>query len=150
RSRGAKLTLAFAGEVDDIGADFLGIELGTGLFRQHFYEELISTLKGSSVKVAMLGNLNPDELRHAYNAADTFVSLSMHHDEDFGMSPGEALCCGTPVILSGWGGFHSFPQHVPAELRAEAAQMIELENAEDTIGIRSRLFHEALDRRRAG
>jgi glycosyltransferase involved in cell wall biosynthesis len=55
------------------------------------------------------------ELPSLYQHSDAFISLSMHHDEDFGMSPAEALCTGLPCILSSWGGFHDFYQMAQAQ-----------------------------------
>jgi glycosyltransferase involved in cell wall biosynthesis len=36
------------------------------------------------------------------------VNLSVHNDEDYGMSVAEALCSGIPAILTDWGGLASF------------------------------------------
>jgi len=36
------------------------------------------------------------------------VSLSLYHDEDFGMSPAEAALCGLPLVLTDWGGYAGF------------------------------------------
>jgi glycosyltransferase involved in cell wall biosynthesis len=54
--------------------------------------------------VRMLGPLGPDALRKCYNAADVAVSLTLHHDENFGLSQVEAMACGTPVVGTNWGG----------------------------------------------
>ncbi len=49
--------------------------------------------------------VNHKKLNEAYNGCDLFVSLSLYHDEDFGYSPLEALCSGTPVWVTSWGGY---------------------------------------------
>jgi glycosyltransferase involved in cell wall biosynthesis len=36
------------------------------------------------------------------------VNLSVHNDEDYGMSVAEAQCSGLPAILTDWGGLASF------------------------------------------
>ena len=48
---------------------------------------------------------NHKKLNEAYNGCDLFVSLSLYHDEDFGYSPLESLCSGTPVWVTAWGGY---------------------------------------------
>jgi glycosyltransferase involved in cell wall biosynthesis len=48
-----------------------------------------------------------------YNGSDSFISLSLYHDEDFGYAPLEALVCGTPAILTSWGGFKDFKLALP-------------------------------------
>ncbi|MGZ3807168.1 MAG: glycosyltransferase, partial [Bacteriovorax sp.] len=40
--------------------------------------------------------------------SDMFISLSLYHDEDYGMSPAEAMACGLPTLLTDWGGYSSF------------------------------------------
>lgn len=57
-------------------------------------------------RVSHLGVLAHDELRAAYGAADVMVNLTLHHDENFGLSQIEAMACGTPVVGTGWGGLH--------------------------------------------
>lgn len=49
-----------------------------------------------------------DIVRKVLNAADVFISLGTFHDESFGFSPLEALCCGTSSLLTRWGGFKDF------------------------------------------
>ena len=46
----------------------------------------------------------PDKLNEVFNAADAFVNLTLHHDENFGLSQIEAMSAGLPVIGTAWGG----------------------------------------------
>ncbi|HEX6982685.1 MAG TPA: glycosyltransferase [Balneolaceae bacterium] len=57
---------------------------------------------GVADKVTFAGRKNRDQLKFYYNAADVFVSTPWY--EPFGMTPLEAMACGTPVIGSKVGG----------------------------------------------
>jgi glycosyltransferase involved in cell wall biosynthesis len=98
----------FAGPYDDLGAPFFGLNFSAGAY----FNQISSILKRLPLDISerfkYLGNLEAEELRGLYNAADIFTSLSLHHDEDYGMSPAEALCCGLPSVLTDWGGYASF------------------------------------------
>ena len=59
-------------------------------------------------KITFWGNQKKEMLRKINNASDLFISLSLYHDEDFGMSPAEALATGLPTLLTDWGGYSSF------------------------------------------
>lgn len=52
--------------------------------------------------VTFVGSKNRDKIRYYYNAADVFVSVPWY--EPFGITPLEAMACGTPVIGSNVGG----------------------------------------------
>lgn len=62
-------------------------------------------------RVHVPGPLAPDDLRAVYGAADVAVSLSLHHDENFGLAPVEAMACGTPVVGTCWGGLQDTVAH---------------------------------------
>ena len=100
--------LYLAGQFDDLGQPFLGKYLKENEFFYHYNSTLDSLPKQDRNKIVFLGLLTPDELRELYNAGDCYINLSTHNDEDYGMSPAEALCCGLPCILTDWGGFSSF------------------------------------------
>jgi len=57
---------------------------------------------GVSERVHFAGSRPPGELRRYYGAAD--VAVSVPHYEPFGMTPLEAMACGTPVIGARVGG----------------------------------------------
>jgi glycosyltransferase involved in cell wall biosynthesis len=98
-----------AGSFDDIGAPFFGVVGQPGSFYYAWKKSVeAAEKKAPLLSVRYLGMLSSHELRKLYAASDLFVSLSLHHDEDFGMSPAEALACGTPALLSSWGGYSSF------------------------------------------
>ncbi|MCM2277012.1 MAG: glycosyltransferase family 4 protein [Oligoflexia bacterium] len=92
-----------------------------------------------------------DELRELYCAADVFASLSLYHDEDFGMAPGEALATGLPAILSDWGGYPGFArpevpcETVPVTLETEG---LSLRSADIQAALRNALDQDVATSRR--
>lgn len=100
--------LLLAGDFDDLGNPFKGVYSKEGAFFQSYmkvYNHLDEAIKK---RICYIGNLSSEELQSLYSSADVFVSLSVHNDEDYGMSPAEALCTGLPVILTEWAGYKSF------------------------------------------
>jgi D-inositol-3-phosphate glycosyltransferase len=61
--------------------------------------------EGVADAVIFVGSRGRQELRDYYNAADVFVSTPWY--EPFGITPLEAMACGTPVIGSAVGGIKS-------------------------------------------
>lgn len=93
-----------AGPFDDLGIPYLAQENSPGIYFQRWMN-----LKTKNIqKITYLNNLDPERLRKIYNAADCFISLSTHNDEDYGMAPAEAIMCGLQLILTDWGGYSSF------------------------------------------
>jgi D-inositol-3-phosphate glycosyltransferase len=60
-------------------------------------------------KVTFVGRRSRDQLKLFYNAADVFVSTPWY--EPFGITPLEAMACGTPVIGSNVGGIKYSVSH---------------------------------------
>ena len=70
-------------------------------------EEKIKTLienAGVSDRVVIQEWQTPEKLNEVLNAADAFINLTLHHDENFGLSQIEAMSAGLPVIGTAWGG----------------------------------------------
>jgi len=111
-----RVRLVLAGPFDDLGAPFFGIVQNTDEYMKRFNDVHQKLPRNVRKRIEHVGNLTPKELSELYGAADCFISLSLHHDEDFGMSPGEALLCGLPLILSDWGGYSQFVQDSPSTL----------------------------------
>lgn len=101
-------SLIIAGEVDDIGAPFMGVKGYEGYMFSKIQQELKFIPSQIKNKIRFLGNVERNELRKVNNASDIFLSFSLYHDEDFGMSPAEALATGLPSLLTAWGGYISF------------------------------------------
>ncbi len=53
-------------------------------------------------RVVFVGRRNREVLKHYYNAADIFITTPWY--EPFGITPIEAMACGTPVVGSNVGG----------------------------------------------
>lgn len=64
------------------------------------YNKLLEKAKG---KVEFLGQVSDEELAKLYKSAKAFLALSK--DEDFGITPVEAMLSGTPVIAYNGGGY---------------------------------------------
>jgi len=62
-----------------------------------YYFEHDKLVKKSQNKVEFLGQVSDEELARLYKGAKGFLALSQ--DEDFGITPVEAMLCGAPVLL---------------------------------------------------
>ncbi|MFI5360467.1 MAG: glycosyltransferase family 4 protein [Elusimicrobiota bacterium] len=104
--------LLLAGSFDDIGAPFFGVNHLPGYYFQLWRRTLESLPSDVRARISHVGNVNSRRLAELYHASDCYLSLSLHHDEDFGMAPAEALSCGNTAVLTDWGGYSSF-QNAP-------------------------------------
>lgn len=137
----ANARLLLAGQFDSIGNDFLGVELGEGHFYWYYNKAMMALPENVRQRIQYIGNLNKQEIQELCCASDYFTSLSVHNDEDFGMSPAEALCCGLPAILTDWGGYHSFK----LDDHPEYCQLIPTQIGTFKINFKSELFLERLN-----
>ena len=102
------VSLWIVGAFDDMGANFMGIKHHEG-FMYYKMQKIINHLPPEvSSRIKFWGIQKQEELRKIKAAADLYISLSLYHDEDYGMSPAEALAVGMPTLLSNWGGYYSF------------------------------------------
>lgn len=124
----AKAHLFIAGPPDDLGVPYLGFHPLAGWFSSQLSERLRAQLTPAQrSQVHYLGELDGEEQRLLHHASDCYVSLSTHNDEDFGMAPAEAALCGSPLLLTDWGGFSSFRhlganhcRFIPVKIRERA------------------------------
>ena len=99
--------LLIAGELDSVGIPYLGLKEPKEILHSKL-EQVVLMAKDKGVKVEILGPLSQAHLREFYSLSDVFCSLSVYHDEDYGMSPAEAMMMGLPCLLTDWGGYSSF------------------------------------------
>ncbi len=65
--------------------------------------------EGVSSRVSFVGRRNREVLKYYYSAADLFITTPWY--EPFGITPLEAMACGTPVIGSNVGGIKFSVKH---------------------------------------
>lgn len=100
--------LLIAGREDDLGAPLFGWEPKFGVYGNSLRAQISSYPSSIRSRIRFLGSVNRNTAFELYNAADAYLSLSLHHDEDYGMAVAEALCTGLPVCLTKWGGYAQF------------------------------------------
>ena len=136
---GQRVRIAFAGDFDDVGAAFFGILPKRGTSRKQWKRHLSGLSREQRRQVSYLRFLEPRELRSFYNAGDIFLSLSLYHDEDFGMAPIEALFCGSACVLTAWGGYRSF-----SDRRTSACQLVPVRLTSEGLRVDSKQIQHAL------
>jgi glycosyltransferase involved in cell wall biosynthesis/phosphoheptose isomerase len=92
----------------------------------------LARMLGVEERVSFLGRRGRDELPTYYSAADVFVTTPWY--EPFGITPVEAMACGTPVVGADVGGIrfsvldgetgYLVPPRDPAAVATRIAQMV--------------------------
>ncbi len=134
RETDKRLHLFIYGLPDHIGDTFLNIwDNENEYFRKvdRIYKEFPSLTRD---RIHFMGGIPNRELNSVYAGSDYLINLSVHNDEDYGMSVAEAQMTGLPSILTDWGGLSSFYQpQLP-----EATKYIEVK-----IGKMAKIFSKA-------
>jgi glycosyltransferase involved in cell wall biosynthesis len=99
--------LILAGRIDEKGARYFGIRQKLGSYDRQL-QTVMSAFEGAADRLRWVDHASTKDVAAICNASDAYISLSTHHDENYGMAPIEALCTGTKAILSRWGGFEGF------------------------------------------
>jgi glycosyltransferase involved in cell wall biosynthesis len=95
------LVRAFAASLPDLDADTRLVIAGsahTGNARLYPPLDPVITEHGLQDRVVLTGRISEADKLRLYNLADLYVFTSLY--EGFGLSPLEAMACGTPVICS--------------------------------------------------
>jgi glycosyltransferase involved in cell wall biosynthesis len=137
------VTLELAGDFHDFGAPFWGIYDPPGWTYKHWSEVVESIPASVRSRIRHHGMLDANEVSRLAQRSDCYVSLSTHHDEDFGMAPLEAIFCGSRAILSGWGGFSSFA------IDADSVSLVPVTISKRNLKFSMRRFFAALERARS-
>lgn len=103
-----KCRLWIVGGFDDSGAEVFGVKTFEGYLYSKFQRILERTPEAIRNRITFFGQRPKKELHELLCGADAFCSLSLFHDDDFGMAPAEALATGLPAYLTAWGGYSSF------------------------------------------
>jgi glycosyltransferase involved in cell wall biosynthesis len=102
------LHLFLYGNPDHIADPFLGKWETEGEYFRKIYKLYEKFPPHTQAKIHFMGGVPNSELKSVYHGADYLMNLSVHNDEDFGMSVAEAQCCGLPSVLTDWGGLAGF------------------------------------------
>jgi glycosyltransferase involved in cell wall biosynthesis len=94
-------------------------------------ENFLNLRQPFKISIINHGHLSKNELHKIYKSADFYISFSKYHDDDYCLSPIEALSTGLPVILSEWGGHLDLIENFPAQVKGISLR--NLESAADQI-----------------
>lgn len=119
------------GQPDHVGDNFLGVWENENEYFRKIHRIYMELPESTRSRIHLMGNVPNSELRAVYAGADYLVNLSVHNDEDFGMSVAEAQMTGLPSILTDWGGLASFGH----EAYPEATKFIKV-----VLGMRSKVI----------
>ncbi len=152
RGKNSKARLFIYGSPDHIGDNFLNVWENENEYFRKISRIYKSLPESSQERIHFMGNVPNAELRSVYAGADYLVNLSVHNDEDYGMSVAEAQMSGLPAILSDWGGLSSFEHASMPEatqyVRVRFGNRSKIISTADTIAAmgRSMTSHQPVDR----
>ncbi len=97
---GYPVKLVIVGKIEDVPfREF-------GMYPVNLEEKINALIEASGISesVTIQEWQESDELNEVLNAVDAFINLTLHHDENFGLSQIEAMSAGLPIIGNAWGG----------------------------------------------
>lgn len=137
RENNPECRLYIYGQADHVGDNFLNIWENENEYFRKIHRQLMELPESTRARIHFMGNVPNSELRSVYAGADYLVNLSVHNDEDFGMSVAEAQMTGLPAILTDWGGLASFAHPEMPEatryLKVTIGQKSKIISFEDTV-----------------
>jgi len=77
---------------------------------RHAYEATARRV-APNVRLSIVDGMDAWWRKHAWDAADVFVSLADSIQETFGLTPLEAMSRGIPVVVSDWNGYRDIVEH---------------------------------------
>ncbi len=134
-----RLRLWIVGSGDDLDGPLFGWQHVSGAYEMRIVRQLAALPPSVRARIWRPGAVSHETLRALYNAADAFVSLSLYHDEDYGMAPAEALLTGLPLGLTNWGGYSQFVEdaedghEIPVEMAKDKGLQISRRAAQDAL-----------------
>lgn len=131
-SKAKNAHLYLYGSTDHVGDQFVGKWEMEGEYFRKIFRIYRALPESTQNKIHFMGSVPNVELKAVYQGADMLVNLSVHNDEDYGMSVAEAQCSGLPAIITDWGGLASFYNNK----MPEAVQLVPVK-----IGQHSKLIH---------
>jgi|GEM_PF-2016249 len=108
RETQANARIVFVGDPDKVGEPWLGKPEYDSEYFHDLMEIMDEMSEDDRAHVHFTGFRPNKELPRFYHAADCLVNISVHNDEDYGMTCAEAQASGLPLILTDWAGFHGF------------------------------------------
>ncbi len=105
--KGPDYFISMAQKVLEYRPDITFVVAGSGDMQGELIDRVVQS--GLSDDILFTGRLNRDEVNKMYDLADLFVLTSV--SEPFGMTPLEAMCHGTPVIISKQSGVSEVVTH---------------------------------------
>lgn len=110
----AAKTLQIFGKPDGLGSPNMGLRSNTTL---RSLKKLALELKIAQ-RVTWNGFQTPQVIATFMRRNPCiFVSCSLHSDDEFGLAAHEALCAGTPALLSHWGGHLELARRFPEQVQ---------------------------------
>ena len=121
------LHLVICGTFDDIGIPEMGLSFVRNSFCAMNMKKMEAWDESIKNRVHLLGDLSQKDLAKVFQISNVYLNLSTYLLEDFGVAPIQALLCGTPAVLSSWGGFadnqlanHQAVSLIPLQLKKQA------------------------------